>query len=181
MNLTGTESADLLDGDVGNDTLQGLGGNDTLNGYAGNDSVDGGAGADTLDGGTGDDTMLGGTGNDTYVVDSAGDVVTETDTAASFDAVRVYVNDYTLPANVEGGVIFASGAANLSGNALANTLTASTGDNVITGGDGVDTVSYLAATAATGGIAVNLAVTTAQNTGGSGHRHAAGYRAHYRQ
>ena len=37
----------------------------------------GSAGNDTLNGGTGNDTMSGGTGDDTYVVDSAGDVVTE--------------------------------------------------------------------------------------------------------
>ena len=30
-----------------------------------------------LDGGAGADTMIGGAGNDTYVVDNAGDVVTE--------------------------------------------------------------------------------------------------------
>ena len=44
-------------------------------------------GNDTLNGGTGSDTMAGGTGDDTYVVDDAGDVVTEragegTDTGA---------------------------------------------------------------------------------------------------
>ena len=42
----------------------------------------GGVGNDTLDGGAGADTLIGGTGNDTYVVDNAGDVVTETSTKA---------------------------------------------------------------------------------------------------
>ena len=51
-----------------NDTLSGLGGNDTLRGFAGNDLLDGGTGADMMEGGEGDDT---------YVVDDAGDVVTE--------------------------------------------------------------------------------------------------------
>ena len=36
------------------------------------------AGNDTLNGGAGADTMAGGAGNDTYIVDNAGDVVTET-------------------------------------------------------------------------------------------------------
>ena len=49
-NVTGGSGADLLTGDSGNDRL------------------DGGAGADTMDGGL---------GNDIYVVDNAGDVVTE--------------------------------------------------------------------------------------------------------
>ena len=39
-----------------------------LTGFDGNDTLNGGAGADTL---------IGGAGNDTYVVDNAGDVVTE--------------------------------------------------------------------------------------------------------
>jgi Ca2+-binding RTX toxin-like protein len=42
--------------------------NNSLSGLAGNDYLDGGAGADA---------MAGGAGNDTYVVDNAGDVVTE--------------------------------------------------------------------------------------------------------
>src|SRR5262249_51395749 len=43
-------------------------GNNVLTGLDGNDRLDGGAGADI---------MIGGKGNDTYVVDNAGDVVTE--------------------------------------------------------------------------------------------------------
>ena len=37
----------------------------------------GNAGNNTLDGGLGGDTLVGGAGNDTYVVDDAGDAVTE--------------------------------------------------------------------------------------------------------
>ncbi len=55
------------------DHLYGLGGNDTLVGNAGDDYLDGGAG---------NDNMAGGPGNDTYVVDSAGDVVTETSSSS---------------------------------------------------------------------------------------------------
>ncbi|MGQ0676728.1 MAG: beta strand repeat-containing protein, partial [Rhodospirillales bacterium] len=69
MNLAGGTGADALDGGDVADTLTGGGGNDTLRGFAG---------ADTLDGGAGADTMIGGTGDDLYVVDDAGDVVTET-------------------------------------------------------------------------------------------------------
>ena len=36
-----------------------------------------------LDGKAGADTMIGGAGNDTYVVDNAGDIVTEPPTKAS--------------------------------------------------------------------------------------------------
>lgn len=68
LNLVGTVGNDTLVGDILNDTLSGLGGNDTLKGLAGDDYLDGGPGADV---------MIGGTGNDTYIVDNAGDVVTE--------------------------------------------------------------------------------------------------------
>ena len=40
-------------------------------------TLTGNAGNNMLDGGAGTDTMIGGAGNDTYVVDNAGDVVTE--------------------------------------------------------------------------------------------------------
>ena len=40
-------------------------------------TITGNAGDNTLDGGAGIDTMAGGAGNDTYVVDNAGDIVTE--------------------------------------------------------------------------------------------------------
>ena len=55
-------------------------GNTLDNVIIGNESgntLNGGAGNDTLNGGLGADTMIGGTGNDTYLVDNAGDVVTE--------------------------------------------------------------------------------------------------------
>ncbi|KAA0568850.1 FG-GAP-like repeat-containing protein, partial [Azospirillum sp. Sh1] len=52
-------------------------GNNFITGGTGNDSLTGDAGNDTLDGGAGADTLVGGTGNDTYIVDNAGDIVTE--------------------------------------------------------------------------------------------------------
>ena len=44
LNLTGTGSAETLNGDALGDTLSGLGGDDTLNGFAGDDYLDGGPG-----------------------------------------------------------------------------------------------------------------------------------------
>jgi Ca2+-binding RTX toxin-like protein len=70
-----------------------------------------------------------------------------------------------LTANVENGRITAAGAANLTGNSLANVLYAGTGTNELDGSTGTDTVSYAYATAA---VTASLAVTTAQATGGSG-------------
>ena len=59
INGTGNALANVITGNGAANVLTGLGGDDSLNGGAGADS------------------MAGGLGNDTYVVDNAGDVVTE--------------------------------------------------------------------------------------------------------
>lgn len=85
-----------------------------------------------LDGGAGADIMKGGLGDDTYVVDDAGDKVTET--GAGIDTVRASVS-YTLGGLVENLVLLGAIGLVGTGNGLANT---------ITGGDGDDTLSGLA-------------------------------------
>jgi len=128
----------------------------------------GGAGNDVLNGGAGVDRMTGDDGSDIYYVDNAGDVVVETNSTASTggsDTVYSFLNAYTLGANVENGRVLATGIAGLTGNGLDNTLYAGVGNNVLNGGTGVDTASYLYASSA---ITASLAVTTAQATGGSG-------------
>ena len=81
----------------------------TLTGNAGNNMLDGGAGADTLSGGA---------GNDTYVVDNAGDVVTE-NASEGTDLVQSAVT-YTLGANVENLTLTGTAAINGTGNTLDN-------------------------------------------------------------
>ncbi|MBV7569892.1 S-layer family protein [Pseudomonas sp. PDM27] len=157
-----------LTGSNYNDTLTGNAAANLLTGGAGNDTLAGGAGNDVFNGGTGLDRMTGGDGSDAYHVDNAGDVVIETNTTASTggsDTVYSYLSAYTLGANVENGSILATGVAALTGNSLNNTLYAATGNNVLNGSTGVDTVSYAYATAA---VTANLGLTTAQATGGSG-------------
>lgn len=154
-NLAGTAFADTLTGNTGANLLEGLAGNDVLNGGAGNDTLDGGIGADTL---------VGGANDDLYVVDDAADVVTEA-AAAGTDTVHSFASNFVLPADVESGHIKATGASNLTGNSLNNNLFAGTGDNVINGGDGIDTLSYASMTA---GVTLSLSVATPQATGGSG-------------
>ena len=69
-------------------------------GNALDNTITGGIGNDTLNGGMGADTLIGGAGNDTYLVDNAGDVVTEAASAGT-DTVKTTLGAYTLSANVE--------------------------------------------------------------------------------
>ncbi|MDH4871835.1 calcium-binding protein, partial [Pseudomonas sp. BN515] len=110
----------------------------------------------------------GGDGSDVYYVDSASDVVQETNAvlaSGGSDTVYSSLSAYTLGTNVENLRLLSGGAANGTGNALNNVIYAGAGNNVLNGGAGVDTASYAFATA---GVNANLALTTAQTTGGSG-------------
>jgi len=131
-------------------------------------SLTGNSAANILNGGTGGDTMAGGDGNDVYYVDNAGDAVSETNAVLATggtDTVYSYLSTYLLGANVENLRIVTSGVANGTGNGLANTLFAGAGNNVLDGGAGTDTASYIYATA---GVTASLASPVAQATGGSG-------------
>ncbi|WP_424986636.1 calcium-binding protein [Microbulbifer sp. S227A] len=68
MDITGTNSRDILNGTSDADNISGLGGNDLLKGLGGNDFLDGGNGRDTLRGGSGDNYFVGGAGDDTYLL-----------------------------------------------------------------------------------------------------------------
>ncbi|KUR71978.1 hypothetical protein AQZ52_08010 [Novosphingobium fuchskuhlense] len=126
--MTGTEGVDTLTGTGRDDHIIGLGGNDTLTGLGGNDLLDGGAGADT---------MAGGLGDDIYVVDNAGDVVTE-QAGQGTDTVQTTLASYTLGANVE-NLTFTDNAAHTgTGNALNNVLTGGGGADNLNGGAGAD-------------------------------------------
>uniref|UniRef100_UPI00300834EE calcium-binding protein n=1 Tax=Acinetobacter sp. 161(2023) TaxID=3098768 RepID=UPI00300834EE len=85
IQLTGTDSNDVLNGwrgkdnlvgGLGDDTLNGVGGDDQLEGGAGNDTLNGGEGNDLLNGGAGNDTLNGGVGLDTLIGGSGNDVLT---------------------------------------------------------------------------------------------------------
>jgi len=145
-------------------------GSDTLVGFANltgsnfNDTLTGNAFANVIDGGFGNDTMVGGLGNDAYIVNAAGDVVTEALNAGVADTVQASVS-YTLGANLEDLSLTGAAAINGTGNALANYISGNAANNVLNGGVGVDTVSYSNSTAA---VTVDLGLTTAQNTIGAG-------------
>jgi serralysin len=138
LNGTGNGSDNVLRGTSADNMLSGLGGNDTLNGLDGNDTLIGGAGNDWLNGGNGTDTMSGGVGNDTYIVDNAGDVVTE-NPGEGTDLVQSSIT-YTLGSDVENLTLTGSTAINGTGNALDNVITGNGAANLLSGSDGNDTL-----------------------------------------
>ena len=119
-----------------------LTGTGTINGTGNTlgNAITGNAADNILDGGVGADLLIGGAGNDTYIVDNAGDVVSELSTIASeIDAVYSSVN-YVLGANLENLTLTGTGAINGVGNSLGNVLIGNASDNVLNGGAGADTL-----------------------------------------
>ncbi len=99
----------------------------------------GNSAANTLDGSTGADSMSGGAGNDVYIVDNAGDVVTEAASAGT-DRIDASVS-FTLSANVENLTLTGTSSINATGNTLNNVLTGNAGANRLDGGAGNDTMA----------------------------------------
>ncbi|MDA8254092.1 MAG: hypothetical protein M0Z99_00375 [Betaproteobacteria bacterium] len=99
----------------------------------------GNGGSNRLDGGVGADVMLGGAGDDTYIVDNAGDTVTE---AALEGADTVFASvSHALSANVENLTLTGSADIDATGNELANTLVGNSGRNILDGGAGADAMA----------------------------------------
>jgi len=138
LSLTGTAAINGT-GNASNNILIGNTGANILTGGAGNDRLDGGAGIDSL---------IGGAGDDLYVVDVAGDVVTELANEGT-DTVNSAVT-YILGANVENltlnGTVAINGTGNSAnniwiGNSAANLLNGGAGNDFLTGGGGKDSLT----------------------------------------
>jgi Ca2+-binding RTX toxin-like protein len=125
--VSGSVRADYLQGDSGANILMGRGGDDRLFGGAGNDTLGGGAGNDTIFGGDGRDRVS--------FTDSTASVYLELDGEAH--AVVGTSRDRLF------GIEDATGSRfddRMNGNAAANDLRGSLGNDLLFGGDGADTL-----------------------------------------
>lgn len=123
-------------GGAGSDTLLNI---ESLTGSNHNDTLTGNAGINILNGGAGADSLTGGAGNDYYMVDDAGDVVTEGLNGGA-DTVHSLIT-YALPVNVEALTLIGGGAIDGTGNTLNNVLSGNAADNVLEGSAGADTLT----------------------------------------
>ncbi len=137
-NLTLLEDADDGAGNGLANVITGNAGWNKLYGFGGKDTILGGDGIDLLDGGSGDDSMAGGYDSDTYIVNSAGDKVSE---AAVYgrDEVQSAI-DYTLGANLE-DLVLTGFASKGTGNALSNYMTGGALNSTLNGGGGDDSLT----------------------------------------
>jgi Ca2+-binding RTX toxin-like protein len=158
--IVGTSENDFLLGTSGNDTLEGLAGDDILESLEGDDVLIGGTGNDDLWGYEGRDYLSGGDGNDELRGGSIFDTDTEADTldggagndyfagitaldtlidAGGNDTIETAEASWTLRAEFENLSLFGFGQTAI-GNASANRINGSGGDDHITAMAGDDTV-----------------------------------------
>jgi trimeric autotransporter adhesin len=112
-----------------------------------NNIITGNSADNLMNGGTGADTLVGGLGNDTYIVDDAGDIITEL-LNSGIDTVQSGVT-YSLidtdgvglnGGNVENLTLTGADNINGTGNAFNNIIIGNSGVNMLLGGLGADTL-----------------------------------------
>ena len=118
----------------------------TINGSTeSGDVLTGSGNADTINGGLGADTMIGLGGNDTYIVDNAGDKVTETVNNGT-DTIQASVSFSLLDTNgvdaggqdVENLTLTGTNSINATGSSANNTLIGNASNNILDGQGGTD-------------------------------------------
>ena len=151
-NLNGGERNDILHGGGGNDTLDGgdrycflggigycsAGGDDTLNGDDGNDVLNGNVDNDTLNGAGGDDLLDGGYGTD---VSNGGSGVDTARYVNRPESLSVNLDDLSNDGAAGEADNVRTDVENVSGGGGADVLVGSSEvTNVLSGGDGDDTL-----------------------------------------
>jgi Ca2+-binding RTX toxin-like protein len=145
LRSSGTTTARV--GNVNEDRLRNIenliggSGNDSLTGNGQVNVLSGGSGDDTLDGGGGADSLVGGAGNDTFVIDHAGDVVTEL-AGDGIDLIRTTLTQFDLIDYDHVENLTYTGRANstLIGSDIDNVIRGGSRNDVIEGGAGSDTL-----------------------------------------
>jgi Ca2+-binding RTX toxin-like protein len=127
-----------VEGGAGDDQLFGADGSDQLFGGLGTDQLFGGAGNDLLDGGLGADFMNGGAGDDHYVVDDAGDQITEFG-GSGVDTVSSSIS-FVLSSGFENLTLTGTASIDATGNDANNYIVGNSGRNTLVGGAGDDTI-----------------------------------------
>jgi Ca2+-binding RTX toxin-like protein len=125
-------------GNALDNTITGNSGNNELRGNDGNDTLFGGAGNDTLKGGAGNDAMAGGKGDDIYWVDGKTETATE-NAGEGYDTVSRRRQLRSSGANIE-TLELGNGNVDGTGNALANFLGGSSGNNQLTATRATDNI-----------------------------------------
>ncbi len=138
--LNDRDEAQTIRGSAQADIIDGNGGDDAIYGYGGNDTLEGGAGNDLIDGGDGTDTI-------TYA------------NAAAGATINLYAS---TASDGDGGTDTLIAIENITGSGYNDTLIGNSGNNVLNGGNGTDTVSYAYASGAVG---ANLSTGTATGDG----------------
>lgn len=152
--LLGGLGRDTLNGGVGDDFIAGdldgdddvAGDADSLIGGDGNDTLVGEAGNDTLNGGAGSDWLFGGAGDDTYIVDNAGDVVSDEvvfdgqQPVRGNDVIKSSVSYSLAGTNVQRLELTGTGNIAATGSDRDDYLLGNSGNNTLTGGAGFDQI-----------------------------------------
>ena len=161
-NLVGSNYNDTLIGNSRNNTLNGGNGNDVLSGQGGNDTLIGGDGRDTAD--YGDATR--GTRVDLNLTTSQNTVSSGMDRLISIENLKGTKYYDVLRGNSSDNILMGRGGNDsLLGGDGDDVLYGGSGNDRLYGQSGIDTADY---GDATGGVLVDLQLTTTQNTVSAG-------------
>jgi Ca2+-binding RTX toxin-like protein len=143
--IEGRNGDDFLYGQDGNDTLIGDNDNDQLNGDAGDDRLIGGKGNDQLYGGTGNDWLSDFEGSNSFDGGLGSDYADFSEAKSGIDA-SLSTGIATSISNNSAALVFSSNLIsieNLQGSRNGDVLEGNNQNNVINGGLGADTASYI--------------------------------------